>query len=158
MATGTVEESEEERKREEAHVELRRELVSAAARYVRSELARSGSGSRDAALLDWRLRSEALEAMRQGLELVYGKDGAAPAPCPACGGRTRLLRVEKARVETVLGSARVEMARRQCRDRDCSHGGRSLAAVDEGCIDAGSRGAAVGQRTMHHTPTTPILV
>ena len=122
MATGTVKDSEEERKREEEHLELRRELVAATARYARSELERSGSGSSDAALLDWRLRSTALEVMREGLELAYGKDDAAPGRCPDCGGRTRLLRVEQARVETVLGSVRVEMARRHC--RECGRGGR----------------------------------
>ena len=117
MATGTVEELEEERKREEGEgAVLRRELVAATARLARFEMARCGSGSRDAALLDMRLRADMQELARQGLELAYGKDDAAPCACPACGGRTRLLRVDEVRVETVLGSVRVEMARRGCRE------------------------------------------
>ena len=68
MATGTVKESEEERKREAEHRELRRELVSVAARYVRSELERSGSGSSDAALLDFNaLRLAAVVCGQGGL-------------------------------------------------------------------------------------------
>ena len=126
MATRTVEESEEERKREDAEgLEARRALLAATARFARWELERSGSGSSDASLLDMRLRAEAMEAMRQGLELACGKDGRAPGPCPDCGGRTRLPRVEKARVETVLGNVRVEMARRTC--RECGRSGRPRA-------------------------------
>ena len=116
MATGTVKESEEKRKREETLAEARRELREAMAKYARAELACCGAGSRHESLLDRRLRAEALELARQGLELAYGKDDAAPGGCPDCGGRTRLLRVEKPRVETVLGSVSVEMARRTCRE------------------------------------------
>ena len=84
MATGTVKDSEEERKREEEHLELRRELVSVAARDVRSELERSGSGSSHAALLDWRLRLEGLEMLRE-----------ARRQCRECGhgGRPRARRL-----------------------------------------------------------------
>ena len=113
MAIGTVKDSEAERKLEEERLEAERELLAASARCARARLACSGSGSGDAALLDWRLRALALETMRQGLGLAMcGKDDAAPGPCPDCGGRTRLLRVEKPRVETALGSVSVEMARR----------------------------------------------
>ena len=124
MATGTVKELEEERKREEGR-RLRRELLSAMAKCARFELEQSGTGSSDAALLDQRLRSDWQELTRQALELAYGKDDTAPGPCPDCGGRTRLLRVEKARVETVLGSVRVEMARRTC--RECGRSSRPRA-------------------------------
>ena len=95
------------------------------AKCARFELEQSGSGSSDAALLDQRLRSDWQELTRQALELAYGKDDTAPGPCPDCGGRTRLLRVEKARVETVLGSVRVEMARRTC--RECGRSSRPRA-------------------------------
>ena len=126
MATGTVKELEEERKRDEAEgLELRREVLASLTRLAARELERCGSGSRDAALLDMRLRAEGLELLRQALEAAYGKDGAAPGGCPDCGGRTRLLRVEKGRVETVLGSVSVEMARRQC--RECGRSSRPRA-------------------------------
>ena len=106
MATGTVKESEEKRKREETLAEARRELREAMARYARAELACCGAGSRHESLLDRRLRAEALELARQGLELAYGKDDAAPGRCPDCGGRTRLLRVEKPRASGDLALRR----------------------------------------------------
>ena len=80
MATGTVKELEEERKRHEAEgLELRREVLALLTRLAARELERCGSGSRDAVLLDMRLRTEGLELLRQALEAAYGKDGAAPA-------------------------------------------------------------------------------
>ena len=116
MATRTVTKSEEEVKREEEEgLALRRELRAASAMFARWELKRSGSGSGDPALLDMRLREEAVEAMRQGMELACRKDDAAPVPCLDCGGRTRALKVETTRVETVLGTVSLEMARRACR-------------------------------------------
>ena len=51
MATGTVEELDEERKREEERgLELRRELLAATPEFAKFEPERSGSGSSDAAL------------------------------------------------------------------------------------------------------------
>ena len=85
-------------------------------RFAKAEKACCGSGRSHVALLDGRLRSAALETARLGLELAYGEDDAAPGACPACRGRARLVRVEKPRVETVLGSVPVEMARRGCRE------------------------------------------
>ena len=91
---------------------MRRELLDAAAKFARLELSRCEAGKGDAALLGARLLVEGREVLRQALEEAYGKDDAAPGPCPHCGGRTRPLRVETARVETVLGSLRVEMGGR----------------------------------------------
>ena len=116
MATGTVKESEEKRKREDERAEALRVLASAMARLAKVEMACSGSGRSHMALLDGRLRSAALDAARLGLEAAYGEDDAAPSACPSCGGRERLVRTERPRVETALGSVRVEMARRGCRE------------------------------------------
>ena len=116
MATGTVNELDGKRKREEERDEARRELAAAMTRFAKAEKACCGSGRSHVALLDGRLRSAALETARLGLELAYGEDDAAPGACPACRGRARLVRVEKPRVETVLGSVPVEMARRGCRE------------------------------------------
>ena len=116
MATRTVDESDGKRKREEEREEARREVDAAMARLARAELACSGTGAESAALLDRRLRSAALESARRGLRAAYGKDDAAPGPCPRCGGRSRLSRRGKASVDTVLGSVPVEMARRACRE------------------------------------------
>ena len=122
MAKSTVDESDGKRKREEERDEVRRELAAVMAKFAVAELACSEVGAAPAALLDRRLRSVALEMARQGLGVAYGKDDAAPGTCPDCGGRTRLARREKAAVETVLGSVRVEMARRAC--RECGHSSR----------------------------------
>ena len=116
MATGTVNELDGKRKREDARDEARRELRASMARFAVAEMACSGSGGSHAALLDGRLRSEALEAARLGLRAAYGRDDSAPGPCPTCGGRDRLVRVEKPRIETALGSVRAEMVRRGCRE------------------------------------------
>ena len=122
MAKSTVDESDGKRKREEERDEVRRELAAVMAKFAVAELACSEVGAAPAALLDRRLRSVALETARQGLGVAYGKDDTAPGTCPDCGGRTRLSRREKAAVETVLGSVRVEMARRAC--RECGHSSR----------------------------------
>ena len=116
MAKRTVDELDGKRKREEARDEARRELDATMARFAALELACSESGSAPAALLDRRLREVALESARRGLGAACGKDDTAPGTCPDCGGRTRLSRRGKAAVETVVGTVRVEMARRACRE------------------------------------------
>ena len=120
-------------------MKARRELQAAVERPARAELACSGSDSGDAALLDMRLRAVALEAARHGLERAFGKDHPAPCACPDCGGRTRSLGVETARVETVLGSVSVEMARRVCRECGRSVRPRALRLGIEGSMTLSAR-------------------
>ena len=69
MATGTVKELEEERKRDEAEgLELRREVLASLTRLAARELERCGSGSRDAALLDMRREVHGWGCLLQRME------------------------------------------------------------------------------------------
>ena len=89
MATGTVKDSERKRKREEERTEARRELRAASSRLALVERACCEADSGDEALLDQRLRAEALESARHGLEDAWGEGrrGAGPVVRPAAAGR-----------------------------------------------------------------------
>ena len=113
MATGTVAEAVAKSKDDEFASAVR-ELTSASAKCARAWLESGGGDGRHPALADGRLRAVALEAMRAGLGEAYGGDGTATGGCRWCGGATRLLRRERAWVDTALGRVRVEMARHRC--------------------------------------------
>ena len=139
MATRTVDESDGKRKREEDRDEARRELDVAMARFAAAELSCSDAGTAPAALLDRRLRTAALESALRGLRLAYGKDDAAPGPCPGCGGVSRLCRRERAAVDTALGRVSMEMARRSCRSRGRSWRPRQRLPGIEGSMTPTAR-------------------
>ena len=97
MATGTVKESEEKRKREETLAEARRELREAMARYARAELACCGAGSRHESLLDRRLRAERWSWLGRVLSWRTGRTTRRPAGVRTaaagrgcCGSRSRV--------------------------------------------------------------------
>lgn len=144
MATRTVAESREERKRELESA--KQALQAAVSKYAAAELAASDASDcgMEAALLDERVRCGVGEAARHGLEAAYRADrpdvGVANAPaCDRCGTRMRYVGREVSPVETALGRVKVALGRYACGACGTSVRPRERALDIEGSITPTAR-------------------